>query len=289
MHILSWCRKNTCKKADIRQITVGELNSNAVPNGTQLLFTNIDDGQVLSNLKEQLAKIWGHEAEVPLTPSSCEGKVPDPGASGGVSTLLWSRTWTCAADEKRTLILTPGVRGWILSLQISYTEDPSLYFLRDCTWRQSLLRGNEGNMRSCACVLKSFQLHPTLCNPMDCSLPGSSVHGILQTRILEWVAISSSRGSFQPRDSNLHLLCLLHWQAGSLPLVPGGKPMKLYACMRAKSLQSWPTVCEVLWVCPNSIWPESLRDQDKDNTQLEGWPMWGCRGKIATYKQRKEA
>ena len=38
------------------------------------------------------------------------------------------------------------------------------------------------------------------CNPMDCSLPGSSVHGILQVRILEWVAISFSRGSSQPRD-----------------------------------------------------------------------------------------
>ena len=40
----------------------------------------------------------------------------------------------------------------------------------------------------------------TLCNPMDCSLPGSSVHRILQVRILEWVAISFSRGSSQPRD-----------------------------------------------------------------------------------------
>ena len=36
---------------------------------------------------------------------------------------------------------------------------------------------------------------PTLCHPMDCSPPGSSVHGILQARILEWVAISFSRGS----------------------------------------------------------------------------------------------
>ena len=41
---------------------------------------------------------------------------------------------------------------------------------------------------------------PTLCDPMDCSLPGSSVHGILQARILEWVTISFSRGSYQPRD-----------------------------------------------------------------------------------------
>ena len=40
---------------------------------------------------------------------------------------------------------------------------------------------------------------PTLCDPMDCNLPGSSVHGIFQARILEWVAISFSRGSSQPR------------------------------------------------------------------------------------------
>ena len=41
---------------------------------------------------------------------------------------------------------------------------------------------------------------PTLCGPVDCSLPGSSVHGILQARILEWVAASFSRGSSQLRD-----------------------------------------------------------------------------------------
>ena len=41
---------------------------------------------------------------------------------------------------------------------------------------------------------------PTLCNPMDCSLPGFSIHGILQARILEWVTISFSRGSSWPRD-----------------------------------------------------------------------------------------
>ena len=41
---------------------------------------------------------------------------------------------------------------------------------------------------------------PTLCDPMDCSLPGSSVHGIFQARLLEWVAISFSRGCFLPRE-----------------------------------------------------------------------------------------
>ena len=44
------------------------------------------------------------------------------------------------------------------------------------------------------------QLCPTLCDPMYCSLPGFSVHGIFQARVLEWVAISFSRGSSWPRD-----------------------------------------------------------------------------------------
>ena len=51
----------------------------------------------------------------------------------------------------------------------------------------------------CVCVLVA-QSCPALCNPMDCSPPGSSIHGILQARILEWVAIPFSRGSSQPKD-----------------------------------------------------------------------------------------
>ena len=47
------------------------------------------------------------------------------------------------------------------------------------------------------------QLCLTLYDPMDCSLPGSSIHGILQARILEWVAIPFSRASSQPRDQTL--------------------------------------------------------------------------------------
>ena len=53
---------------------------------------------------------------------------------------------------------------------------------------------------------KSLELCPTLCNPMDCSLPGSSVHRILQARILEWVAMLSSRGIFLIWRSNACLL-----------------------------------------------------------------------------------
>ena len=48
--------------------------------------------------------------------------------------------------------------------------------------------------------VKVAQLCLTLCNPMDCSPPGSSIHGTLQARTLEWVAIPSSKGSSQPSD-----------------------------------------------------------------------------------------
>ena len=47
------------------------------------------------------------------------------------------------------------------------------------------------------------QLYLTVCDPMGCSLPGSSVHGIFQARILEWVAMLFSRGSSRPRDQTL--------------------------------------------------------------------------------------
>ena len=50
------------------------------------------------------------------------------------------------------------------------------------------------------CCYWVTQMYLTLCNSMDCSLPGSSVHRILQARILEWVVISSSRESSRPRD-----------------------------------------------------------------------------------------
>ena len=58
---------------------------------------------------------------------------------------------------------------------------------------------------------------PTLCNPVDCSLPGSSVHGILLARILEWAAIPFSRGSSQPVD-------LLHYRQTLYHLSHQGSP-----------------------------------------------------------------
>ena len=70
---------------------------------------------------------------------------------------------------------------------------------------------------------KLLQSCPALCNTMDYNLPVSTVHGIFQARILKWVAVPSSRGSSRLRDWTLISLHLLHWQVGSLPLVPSGK------------------------------------------------------------------
>ena len=64
------------------------------------------------------------------------------------------------------------------------------------------------------------QLHLTLCDLMDCSPPGSSVHGILQARILEWVTISYSRESSARMEPGSPTL-----QADSLPSEPPGKPL----------------------------------------------------------------
>ena len=62
-----------------------------------------------------------------------------------------------------------------------------------------------------------------LCDPMDCSSSGSSVHGILQARVLEWVAISFFRASSQPCDRT-QVSCLLHWWVDSSALGHLGSP-----------------------------------------------------------------
>ena len=76
-------------------------------------------------------------------------------------------------------------------------------------------------LRMCVQSLSRVQL---FCNPMDCSLPGSSAHGISQARILEQGCHFLLQGIFPTQGSNLHLLCLLHWQADSLSLCHLGSP-----------------------------------------------------------------
>ena len=95
-----------------------------------------------------------------------------------------------------------------------------------CSWR----------MLSCS-VVSVAQSCPTLHDPVDCSLPGSSVHGILQGRILQWVATSSSRGSFQPRNRTLLLRC----SSDYCSLCVCVSVVCILLCMYARSC---PTFCD---------------------------------------------
>ena len=105
-----------------------------------------------------------------------------------------------------------------------------------------------------ACVVAlGTQACPTLCDLMHCSPPGDSVHGILQARILEWVAIPFSRKSSQPRDQTQ-----FSWIVGrffidqatrEVPCLPAcssafTKFFNASAPAAAKSLQSCPTLCD---------------------------------------------
>ena len=108
-----------------------------------------------------------------------------------------------------------GGTGWLFSwAQVPFSLSsyffPSFSFthFRKLSWLWGCL--------ICSMCAKSLQSCLTLCGPMDCSPPGSS--GILQARILEWASMPSFRGSSWPL--NPRVLCLLLWQAGSLPLAP---------------------------------------------------------------------
>ena len=81
------------------------------------------------------------------------------------------------------------------------TTSPSLQLAYSILLAQFYCLPHTIIMCVCVCVCELVaQLCPTLCDPMDCSLPGSSVRGILPARILEWIAISFSRGSSWPRN-----------------------------------------------------------------------------------------
>ena len=96
------------------------------------------------------------------------------------------------------------------------------------------------NICYCCLVAKSC---PTICDPMDCSPPGSSVYGISQARILEWVAISFSRGYSQPRDltciscaSCVGRWFLYHWATR--------EALFSYSVQFGSVAQSCPTLCD---------------------------------------------
>ena len=89
----------------------------------------------------------------------------------------------------------------------------------------------------CACA-KSFQLCTTLCDPVDCSPPGSSVHGDSPGNNTGVDCYALLQGIFPTQGSNLHLLHLLHWQVGSLPPAPPA------SVQFSSFAQSCPTLCD---------------------------------------------
>ena len=74
-----------------------------------------------------------------------------------------------------------------------------------------------------------FQWYLTLCDPIDCSPPGSLVHGDSPGKSTRMGCHALLQGIFPTQGSNLHLLCLLYWQMGSLPLASPGKVTRLYS------------------------------------------------------------
>ena len=118
-------------------------------------------------------------------------------------------------------------------------------------------RGVDWKFGICKCVkVLDTQSCPTLSHPMNCSPPGSSVHGTLQPRIPEWVAVSFSRGSSRPRDqTSVSVPPAL--QADSLPLScqgrvrTVGKLSKIYQF--SSFTQFYPTLCDPMparFLCP---------------------------------------
>ena len=119
---------------------------------------------------------------------------------------------------------------------------------------------------SCMCA-KALQLYLTLCNPMDCSPPGSFIHRILQARILEWVAISFSRGSSWPRNRTR----VSH---------TGGRRFNLWATREAHIPHiilkfkwdneiNWLPQCYNAWISPLAIFFPTLPCMKSDSfTQL---------------------
>ena len=114
--------------------------------------------------------------------------------------------------DKAQLITNLSSPGWCpshgmhspqqyISINISERRNTGLFSVKECSLNSEnfhFFNRRLGNHLLSVCCAKSLQLCPTICILMECSLPGSSVHGILQARILEWVSMPSSRGSSSP-------------------------------------------------------------------------------------------
>ena len=122
-------------------------------------------------------------------------------------------------------------------------------------------------MKAIACVhAKSLQSCPTLCDRMSCSPQAPLPMGILQARIPEYVAMTSSRGILPTQGLNSHLLYLQHRQIRPLPLVSPGKLTKVITVIQMKS--------------KNGLGPSDDNGLVRSKSVLSGLPM-GLSGKYS--------
>ena len=120
---------------------------------------------------------------------------------------MWARSWDREDPLGEGMVTTPVFwpgesQGWRNLVGYSPWGRTELN-MTEATWHtaSSLISSVSCNMHiTTTTTTISLQSCLTLCNPTDCSLPGFSVHGILQAKTLEWVAISFFRGSSQPRN-----------------------------------------------------------------------------------------
>ena len=114
----------------------------------------------------------------------------------------------------------------------------------------------------CVCARSAPQSCPTLCDPMDCSPPsGSSVHGISQARILEWVDMSFSRGSSRPRGQT-QVFCIGRW----VPYHLGHQGSPWYCLKELK-------ICNICSVQFSSVTQSCLTLCDPMNCSTPGLPV----------------
>ena len=115
---------------------------------------------------------------------------------------------------------------WTEELSRFYSDIMDLGVL-SCVWSSNGMNGFFNQLSTvCYTFVLSHFSHVWLCHPMDYSSLVSTAHGILQARILEWVAMPSSRGSSRPRERTgiSYVSCVVR-QAGSLPRTPTRKPL----------------------------------------------------------------
>ena len=146
--------------------------------------------------------------------------------------------WHVGSSWTRDWAPVPCIGRWILNHWTTREVPPGYWFLINCLWLIKDLIAPHGIIVLVRAVLSHFSHVWLFATPWTVAPPGFSVPGILQARMLEWVAMPASRGSSWPRDQT-RVSCLLPWQAGSVPLAPPiGKPAE---CCHADVVQ-----CDVL-------------------------------------------